>query len=394
MDGFDEYRHLVVFCGCFCAAVGFFAYLLAPASILSLLVAEYAVDSSTASLAISAVFLAWVVFQLPGGVLVDRYDNRLLVAGAGGLLVLAGVAGIAVSSFEALLVTRFVGGVTAVFLWTAGVNVVASTFPASRRAVGVSLFTASAPAGAALALFCSPLLAAATSTSLTFAAYPLLTMVGVVVALAALEGNVQSESRLSLGQFGRVIRHRAILLASLGSFCAYALFVFFNSWLPTYVIERFAVDLATAGALAALVPLSGLVARPGGGLVAERPGGRLRAVIVAAFAIALTALVGLQVLASLSLLPSVLLLAGIGSQLGMGALLVSVTRHTGPETRGTAVALLTTMSMTGALVAPPAGGLLIDTVSWSAAFLACGLLAVVGIVAVLAVPSPASRTSK
>jgi hypothetical protein len=71
----DDYRHLVVFCGCFCAAVGFFAYLLAPASILSLPGTEYAVDSSTASLAISAVFLAWAVFQLPGGVL-DRCDNR------------------------------------------------------------------------------------------------------------------------------------------------------------------------------------------------------------------------------------------------------------------------------------------------------------------------------
>ena len=390
----DQYRHLAVFCGCFCAAVGFFAYLLAPASILSLLVTEYAVNSSTASLAISAVFLAWVVFQLPGGVLVDRYDNRLLVAGAGGLLVLAGIAGVAVSTFEALLVTRFVGGITAVFLWAAGVNVVASTFPVSQRAVGVSLFTASAPAGAALALFCSPLLAATTSTSVAFAAYPLLSALGVGVLLIALDDSVRSETRLSLEQFGRVIRHRGILLASLGSFCTYALFVFFNSWLPTYVVERFTLDLATAGALAALVPLSGLVARPGGGLVAERPGGRLRTVIVAAFAIALAALAGLQVLVSLALLPSVFLLAGIGSQLGMGALLVSVTRHTEPETRGTAVALLTAMSMTGALVAPPAGGWLIDTVSWSAAFLACGLLAVVGIVAVLAAPTPSSRTSK
>ncbi len=385
-------RPWVVFGGSFLAAVGFFAYLLAPASLVPVLVSEYAVSGTAASLAISAVFLGWVLLQLPGGVAVDRYDNRWLVGCAGCLLVLAGGAGLFAPTYRAVLVTRFVGGTAAVFLWTANVNIVTSTFPAGRRATAVSLFAASAPAGAAIAQFGSPLLAAGLDPTAVFAAYTLVTAVGVAILAVTLDGPVRSTTRLSRSRLLGTLSSRAVLLASVSSFCTYALFVFFNSWMPTYVLEVLTVELAAAGALAAVVPILGLLARPGGGLLAEYFGGRLRTTVVLAFGVALVALVGLRFAELLPLLVVSLVLAGIGSQLGMGALLVYVTRMTQPETRGSAVAALTTLSMTGALLAPPVGGWLVASHSWELTFLAGGVLAVVGIVAILA--SPASRTSK
>ncbi|PSQ10347.1 hypothetical protein BRC93_09750 [Halobacteriales archaeon QS_5_70_15] len=378
-------RPWLVLAGCFLVSTGFNGYLFAPAPVVPLLVEEFAIDKPAAGLAISAVFLAWVFLQLPGGLLMDRYDNRLLVWAGAGILFLAAIAGTLAPDYRTFLLTRFLGGVSALFLWTTGANVVDRSFPASKRAVGTGLFIASAPAGVSLAQVAGPHVATAFGWRATLLVYPAVTAVGLPFLYLLLREPIRNDSRLGLGAFLAALRNRTVLLVSVSSFCAYSLFVFFNSWMPTYGTDVVSLDLATAGAMTALVPAMGLLARPGGGWLSDRIGGRRRPVLVGTFLLVLPALVGVTAVSSLVGYAAVLVLAGVGSQLGTGVFYVFVGELSAEETRGTGLAVLTTLSITGALTAPVLTGWLIEQFSWNAAFGFGALLAVAGILAVLPV---------
>jgi MFS family permease len=375
-------RPWLVLAGCFLVSTGFNAYLFAPASIISLFVEAFAIDKPTAGLSISAVFLGWVVFQLPSGLLMDRYDNRLLVYAGSVVFVAAALAGPFAPTYPTFLATRFVGGATAVFLWTANANIVAQSFPRARRALGTSLFVTSAPAGVTLAQAAGPSLQAVVGWRGVVAVYAVVTVVGLVPFTWALDAPVQNESALSLSGFAAALSDRRVLAIAASSFCAYSLFVFFNSWMPTYAAEAVGVDIGTAGALAAIVPAMGLLARPGGGWLSDRIGGRRRPVIVAAFVLVVPALVAAAVATSVAWLAVALLLAGVGSQLGTGVFYVYVEEVSPAGSGGTSLAVLMTLSIGGSLAAPVVAGWLVDVASWSAAFGFGGALAVAGVAAV------------
>lgn len=379
-------RPWLALAGCFLVATGFNAYLFAPASIMPPFVEAFGIDKPTAGLSISIVFLAWALLQIPSGFLMDRYDNRALVWV--GVIVFLGVAvaGLFVPTYPAFLVTRFVGGAMAVFLWTANANIVGQSFPPARRAVGTSLFVTSAPAGVTLAQAVGPPLEAVVGWRGVVAAYAAVTVCGLPLFVWALDAPVRNESALSLAKFAAALGDRQVLSIAVSSFCAYSLFVFFNSWMPTYATEVVGVNSGTAGALAALLPAMGLLARPGGGWLSDRIGGRRRPVIVAAFLLVVPALVTAAVATSVVGFAAALLLAGVGSQLGTGVFYVYVEEVSPPESGGTSLAVLMTLSITGALVAPVAAGWLVDVASWTVAFGFGGLLAVSGVAAVARLP--------
>lgn len=381
-------RPWIVLAGCFLVATGFNGYLFAPASIMPSFVAAFDIGKPAAGLSISVVFLGWAVFQVPSGFLMDRYDNRVLVWGGALVFLGAAVAVLFAPTYPTFLATRFLGGATAVFLWTANANIVSQSFPQARRAVGTSLFVTSAPAGVTLAQAAGPPLESVVGWRGVVAAYALVTVCGLPLFVWALDAPIRNESALSLSGFATALGDRRVLAIAVSSFCAYSLFVFFNSWMPTYATEVVGVDVGTAGALAALLPAVGLVARPGGGWLSDRIGGRRRPVIVAAFLLVVPALVAASLATSVVGFAAALLLAGVGSQLGTGVFYVFVEEVSPLGSGGTSLAVLMTLSIVGSLVAPVAAGWIVDVVSWTAAFGFGGLLAVGGIAAVARIPEP------
>ncbi|MFB6206502.1 MAG: MFS transporter [Haloglomus sp.] len=381
-------RAWLVLAGCFLVASGFNAYLFAPASIVPPFVGTFDIDTPAVGLAISVAFLGWLVVQIPAGFLMDRYDNRKLVWAGVAVFFVAAAAGIFAPNYPAFLATRIVAGTAAAALWTANANIVGQAFPVERRAVGTSLFVTSAPAGVTLAQAAGPPLAAAFGWRSVLIAYPLVTVCGLPLFAATLRTPVRNEAQLSLSAFATALADRQILAVSVSSFCAYSLFVFFNSWMPTYATDVLRVDLGTAGVLAALVPAMGLAARPGGGWLSDRLGGRRRPVIIGAFLLVLPALVGAAMSSTTLGFAAALLLAGVGSQLGTGVFYVYVEEVSPAESGGTGLSVLMTLSIAGSLVAPVVAGWLIDVLSWTAAFGFGGVLAVVGIAAVVRLPEP------
>jgi MFS family permease len=378
----------LVLAGCFLMAAGFNAYIIAPASVVPLLAAEFGVDKAAAGLSISVVFLGWGLLGLPGGLVTDRYDNRLLVLIGVVAFAAASWGGALASEYPLFLVTRFLGGATGVFLWTANANVVNRVFDGRRRAVATSAFVAGAPAGLAFAQFAGPLVAEAASWRAALVAYPLVVLLGFPVLYLVVSDPVRSGSRISVGQFVGTLRDPAILRLSAASACAYALFVFLNSWMPTYATEVLSIDLAAAGAATSLVALSGVVARPGGGWLSARLGDRRRPVIVASFASSLAAVAAIAVASTPGRFAALLVIAGLCAQLGIGLFYVYAGELADEGATGTSLALLTTVSTAGSLVAPAVAGWLIEAISWSAGFGFAAAVGLVGLAAISRVPEP------
>lgn len=382
----DQRSPAGVFVACFLVSVGANAYMLAPASIVPLLVERFAVSKATAGLAISAAVFGSVLVQLPGGFLMDRYDNRRLMLAGVVVFVPVAVAGTLVESYYAFLLARVVAGLAAGGLFVLGANVVAEVFAGDRQGFVTTLFVASAPVGFAVSQVGGPPLGARFGWGAPFVAYPALAALGYLVFRLSRPAAIRTGDRISLREFRLAFRNRGVVLVSMAGFCSYVLYIFLNSWMPTYAAERLPVTLEQAGAVTALLPAVGVVARPAGGWLSDRLGYRRRAVVAASLALALPAFVVVSRAISVLLFATVMLGVGFSLQFGMGVYYVYARELANPGAAATSLTIFTTVSFVGTLVAPPLGGWLVETVSWEPTFLVHVGVGVLGVGLVLLTP--------
>ncbi|WP_408958940.1 nitrate/nitrite transporter [Natrinema sp. 74] len=375
----DRRSRVGVFLACFLGSVGANAYMIAPASIVPLLVAAFDVDKAGAGVAISAAVLGSVLVQIPFGFLMDRYDNRPLMTAGTAVFVPVAIAGSFATAYPVFLASRAVAGLAGGAVFVLGTNVVAQVFAGKRQGVVTTVFIASAPLGFAISQFGGPLLADAFGWRTAFVAYPLVSAVGYLVFRLSRPPAIRTGDRITPREFGHALRNRAVLLVSFSGFCSYLLYIFMNSWMPTYATERLPLSLGEAGAITALLPAVGMVARPVGGWLSDYVGYRRRLIVVCSLAFALPAFFVVSRSISIALFSLVMLSVGFSLQFGMGVYYV-YTRELAADGRGgTSLAVFTSIAFSGTLVSPTLGGWLIGAFSWQTTFLLYALIGVVGI---------------
>ena len=375
----------LVLAACFLVSVGANAYFIAPASVVPLVVAEFGVTKAAAGSIISAAVLGSVLAQLPGGVLMDRYDNRYLMGPGIAVFLLSTIATYAVGGFDALLVLRLIGGVASGFVFTMGANVVGRVFSESTQGRATSVFITSAPVGFALAQVASPLVAGAVGLRAVMLAYAGISAVGYVLFLAVTPDPVRSEGEFAAADLRAALTNLPVLLVALSGFCAYSLYLFLNSWMPTYATEVLTLSLAGAGAVTALVPVVGVVARPTGGYLSDHIGYRRRPVIAGSLLTTLTLFLAIPIAGNVFAYAGLLLLAGFALQLSTGIYYVFTQELAVAGTEGTSLTVLTTVSFTGSLVSPVVGGWLVGVTSWTTTFAIYAVLGFIGAIIMVAV---------
>jgi len=170
----------------FLLSVGFTAYVIAPASVFPLVMAEYGIDKPTASASISAVFLTWALLQIPGGYILDRHDNRRLVILGSATFLVGATGGLLVGGYPVFLLSRLLSGATVVFGFVGSVNILRRVLPEDRRALGISVYITGPPVGLALAQFSAPRIAVPYGWRAAVLASLLVALVGLVGFLATL----------------------------------------------------------------------------------------------------------------------------------------------------------------------------------------------------------------
>lgn len=380
--------------GVFLLSTAAAAYEIAPASVSQLVEASLDVGPAAAGGLISVMYATAVVLSVPVGVALDRVDVRRAVVGAGLALLVAGAWGWVAAvdgDYWSLLASRAVGGAAFVALWNAGANVVGEAVDPDVRATAVGVFTASAPAGFALGQFGSPLVAGVAGWEAALPTFAALAAVGMVSFALATRGrtigvDAAAPDRAALRA---VFANRGVWLVCGLCFLAYVLYLFLNSWLPSFLTGAFGVTLAVGGLLTALFPAVGIVARTAGGTISDRGfDGRRRPVVLLAFGLAAPATLGFTVVGGVAPAVGLLVAAGVGVQLGIGLLFAYVAELVATEVRTTAVSLLTAVGLSGAFVAPMAGGFVIELAGYRPAFFVAGLVGLVGIGLAWFAPEP------
>jgi nitrate/nitrite transporter NarK len=375
-------------------SVALAAYELVPASVTPLVRSSLGVSAAEAGLLVSVMFGTAVVASLPVGIVLDRTNSRVVVAVAVGALLFAGVWGWAAASsesFRSLLASRVLGGLSFIVVWNAGIDVVGRSFDARRRATAVGVFTASGPLGFAVGQGTGPLVADAFGWPAIFPVYTGLAVLGLLLFWPASRGagHAADASAPSRSDLRDVVTNPNVILVGVLGFLAYSLYLFVNSWAPSYLTDELALGLGLSGLIAALFPAIGVVSRISGGVLSDRLfGGRRRPVVLWSFLIAAPAIAAFTVSEAVAVVVVLLIVTGGAIQLCLGLVFAYVRELVTPATAATAVAFLTSVGLAGAFLSPIVGGAIIEIAGYPVAFGLAGLLGALGAGLAWVAPEP------
>jgi predicted MFS family arabinose efflux permease len=375
------------------------AYIIVPASFFSVISEQLAISSTAASWFVSVMFGVGVLASVPAGIALDRVDNRRAIVVAAGTLFVSCLwswHAARTGSYWSLLAARALGGLTFPVIWTGCMNLIGRAFDAATHATAIGVFTTSAPAGFAIGQLSGSLLASLWDWTIPF---------GVFAVPAALAGGIfwmasphvparsAESSPPQLSDFRYVLTNRHVQSVAVMGFLAYSVYVFFNSWMPTYLTDQLGLSLAASGVLVAAFPAMGVLSRSGSGFISDWfLTQRRQPLVTVAFGAALPLVAVIAVSKVVAVLVLCLVLAGLFVQLGIGILYTYVQELVDPTVGATALAALTMMSSLGSFTAPIVTGFLIERTEGYVAAFGYALL-IVGIGTVLAYRGPEPNAS-
>jgi sugar phosphate permease len=257
--------------------------------------AELGLSKFQISAAFSAFFLSYALAQVPTGWLGERLGTRTMLAGSVlAWSLLTGLTGL-VSSLAGLIVVRFLMGLSQAGAYPIAARINSLWVPYGQRALANGLVTMGGRAGFALApvLTAHLILWCNDDWRPAFWLYGLLGVgwVGYFAVkfrnqptehagcnAAEIELIVNSrppESSNPRGQGVRLpwrvaLRSLGLWMQCLAQITSNIAWLFFGTWMPTFLIEQYHLGDRTVGALCSLPPLAGAVGCLLGGIASDR----------------------------------------------------------------------------------------------------------------------------
>ena len=242
----------------FSVGLGFFVV----APITPLIIEDYGVSRSAASLLTGMVMLVQSGFAIPGSMLVGRVPLKWLIALAW-VACAAPTLSFLAHQFFILLGLRLVYGLGLAVLFPSMAPLLMRWFPPKELPLINGLNIAVVSGGVALTTFTMAPLAQEIGWKVALSLFSIVPLVGAAlwVILGRVPGTVeQGERHLSLAGLWGVIRSRATVLLALGDAGAFAQYIALTTWLPTFYFEVHGLSLNRAGAAVGLLPLTGVFA--------------------------------------------------------------------------------------------------------------------------------------
>jgi ACS family glucarate transporter-like MFS transporter len=354
----------------------------------------------------SAFGWAYVIFQLPGGWLLDRFGSRrvyaaclflwslftLLVGGVGFLTGLMAVV--------TLFTLRFLVGAAEAPSFPANSRIVAATFPAKERGTATAIFNSAQYAATVMFAPLMGWLITSYGWQAVFVVMGLLGMAMVPVLNAYIRSEDVTEQRgPALSDIAQLLRNRMLVGVYVAQYCINALTYFFITWFPVYLVKEKHMTILKAGFVAAVPAVCGFVGGVLGGVFSDfllRRGHSLsvarKTPIVAGLLLSMT-LVACNYVSSQSAVIFFMSLAFFGK--GVGALGWAVNSDTAPkQIVGLSGALFNTFGNLSGITTPIAIGYIVaGTGSFEWALVYVGLHALVAVVCYLFVVGRIERVS-
>ncbi|TCJ16861.1 NarK/NasA family nitrate transporter [Rubrobacter taiwanensis] len=234
---------------------------------------QYGLTSTQISIVVATPVLLGSLFRIPIGLLTDRFGGRAVFTVLMLFLLLpVFMIGLFGGSFSGLLFWGFLLGVAG-SSFAVGVPYVSKWYPPEKQGLALGIY-GMGNIGQAIAAYTAPVIAAALGWQWAF--WLFLVPLGAMAAAFWFAGRDAPVAgpRPSLAEGVALFREEAgPWVLSLFYFLTFGGFVAFGIYLPTLLVDVFALDPADAGRRAAGFIVLATFARPVGGWLADRVGG-------------------------------------------------------------------------------------------------------------------------
>ena len=271
-------------------------------AVLPSIMSELSLSYTRAGLLASAFFYAYVIMQIPSGLLGDRYGRRrILLLGLLGGALSAGLTGLA-GSFAALFTARALTGAFQGSLFSNDRAIIATVTPADRIGLGQGVSFAGPGLGLTAGLVIGGLLVEVLPWRTVMMLFGLGPIAAALLIVRFVPSPAPSPAQEPLGRrLGGLFANGPLWLLALASLCAIANQFILATWAPLFFQEAGVTDVGRAGIYAALQGIAASLGMIVGGFTHDRlarRGFESKTVIVAGLAaLALSMLAMAQVIA-------------------------------------------------------------------------------------------------
>lgn len=328
--------------------------------------------------AVTLVYIAYAILQIPTGVWADRFGRRPLSWPALGLFsIWSGLTGTA-TSLAQFGFWRFLTGFGEGTYFSSVVTLVQDVAPEDKRGIATAGSQSGISFGSGLAPLILGPLAALVGWRWSFTVPA---MIGLFVSFlfwrylpeskAVLKRRAAGGQRPSVGQTIResflefktmlpILRDRTVLLTGIAGFVAIYYLYIALTWTPSYLYHTEHVGIAISGVLASIPPFAAIAGQFVFGHISDRLG--RKSTMVATLILMAISLFLLVWLAHMGPIALIIGLAIMGFLLwGFYPVAYAYLGDTHDETtRGKALGTMNTIEYFGSWVAPPVAGLIID----------------------------------
>lgn len=365
-------------------------------ALLPSIMSELSLSYTRAGLLASAFFYAYVIMQIPSGLLGDRYGRRrILLLGLLGGALSAGLTGLA-GSFAALFTARALTGAFQGSLFSNDRAIIATVTPPDRIGLGQGVSFAGPGLGLTAGLVIGGLLVEVLPWRTVMMLFGLGPIAAALLIARFVPSPAPSPAQEPLGRrLGGLFANGPLWLLALASLCAIANQFILATWAPLFFQEAGVTDVGRAGIYAALQGIAASIGMIVGGFTHDRlarRGFQSKTVIVAglaALALSMLAMAAVIAQRSVPALAMLVFLAAFFCWSIWGAVYTLLGRMVRAEDLGAAFGWSNSISFLGAIVGPIATGWARDlTGSFSAGCLLAAVLAAAGVALVGGVRAP------
>jgi predicted MFS family arabinose efflux permease len=365
-------------------------------ALLPSIMSELSLSYTRAGLLASAFFYAYVIMQIPSGLLGDRYGRRrILLLGLLGGALSAGLTGLA-GSFAALFTARALTGAFQGSLFSNDRAIIATVTPPDRIGLGQGVSFAGPGLGLTAGLVIGGLLVEVLPWRTVMMLFGLGPIAAALLIARFVPSPAPSPAREPLGRrLGGLFANGRLWLLALASLCAIANQFILATWAPLFFQEAGVTDVGRAGIYAALQGIAASLGMIVGGFTHDRLARRgfaSKTVIVAGLAALALSMLAMAFVISQRSVPALAVLVFLAAFFCWsiwGAVYTLLGRMVRAEDLGAAFGWSNSISFLGAIVGPIATGWARDlTGSFSAGCLLAAVLAAAGVVLISGVRAP------
>src|SRR5438093_4322288 len=371
-------------------------------ALLPSIIVELQLSYTRAGLLASAFFYAYVLMQIPSGLLGDRFGRRrILVLGLLGGALAAGLTGLA-GSFAALFIARALTGAFQGSLFSNDRAIIVTVTPLERIGLGQGVSFSGPCLGVTFGLVIGGLLVEVLPWRTVMTLFGLGPIMAALLIARYVPASVPSAARVPVGErLQRLFSNGPLWVLGLVSFCAIANQFILATWAPLFFNEVGVADLGRAGSYAALQGIAASLGMAVSGWAQDRlvkRGYASKTVIVAGLTGLAVSMLGMAVVISARSIPglaAVLFLAAFFCWSIWGAVYALLGRMVRRAELGTAFGPSNSISFVGAIVGPTATGWVRDlSGSFSASCVFAAVLALAGVALVVALRAPARTAAE